>query len=158
MWKFECFLALREPWLVHFCVVVCELFRVFLISCMTAPGHHTKKHPNLVRKFVLALSWLETPIVCVWQSFTQQIQKFRKTDNPFTFSLNNLGPVRGMHQNLFFMLQLLFKLSTECHHKPAHRPGSVLCWTRLLKNTILQMVYVREWQDITGTGRYDRIP
>lgn len=93
MWKFECFLALREPWLVHFCVVVCELFRVFLISCMTAPGHHTKKHPNLVRKFVLALSWLEIPIVCVWQSFTEQIQKFRKTDNPLTFLLNNRGLV-----------------------------------------------------------------
>ena len=57
MSKFGCFLALREPWLVHFCVVVCELFRVFLISCMTtAPVLHTKKHPNLVRKFVLALS------------------------------------------------------------------------------------------------------
>ena len=51
-----CFLALREPWLVRFCVVVCELFRVFSIFFMIAPVLHAKEHPNLVRKFVLALS------------------------------------------------------------------------------------------------------
>lgn len=114
MWKFKCFLVLREPWLVHFCVVVCELFRVFLISCMTAPGHHTKKHPNLVRKFVLALSWLEIPIVCVWQSFTEQIQKFRKTDNPLTFLLNNWGLVfRGIYPYfLVVAVQLAILLKT----------------------------------------------
>ena len=91
MWKFGCFLALREPWLVHFCVAVCELFRVFSIFCMIAPGRHTKEHPNLVRQFVLALSWLKIPIVqyrpralqhlharklrAIWRFYTQNPRK-----------------------------------------------------------------------------------
>lgn len=99
--KNMCFLVSRKPLLVHFCVVVCELFRVFSISCMIAPVLHTKKHPNLVRNFVLALSWLKITIACVWQSFTQLLQKLRKTDDPLTFLLNNPG----------LMFSIIFKFS-----------------------------------------------
>ena len=116
MWKFECFMVFWKPWLVHFCVVVCELFRVFPIFCMIAPGRHTKKHPNLVRKFVLALSWLKIPIVqyrpralqhlharklrAIWRFYTQNPRK--KLACKFLYEL--------LHANLRAFLRWLILL------------------------------------------------
>ena len=128
MWKFGCFLALREPWLVHFCVAVCELFRVFSIFCMIAPGRHTKEHPNLVRKFVLALSWLKIPIVqyrpralqhlharklrAIWRIFTKNPRK--KLGCKF---LQELLHAHFLHANLsalLWWLILLTKIHASC--------------------------------------------